>query len=74
MAADASDLPLVLTAAEVADLLRVNRKTLYEAVARGEVPGAFHVGRVLRFDRDTLLASLAASNVRTQAQVGRRQR
>jgi excisionase family DNA binding protein len=66
-----ADLPIVLTAVEVAALLRINRKTLYEAVSRGEVAGAFKVGRALRFNRDTLLASLG-SDVCTQAQVGRR--
>lgn len=50
------ELPEVLTATEVADLLRVNRKTLYEAVQRDEVPGVVRVGRVLRFHRDAVLA------------------
>src|SRR5207244_11668017 len=33
-------LPSVLTVEELADLLRVNRKTLYDALARGDIPGA----------------------------------
>lgn len=48
--------PEVLTVDEVAKLLRVNRKTVYEAVQRDEIPGAFHIGRVIRFGRDQLLA------------------
>jgi hypothetical protein len=32
-------IPLVLTVEEVADLLRVNRKTVYQAATRGEIPG-----------------------------------
>lgn len=47
------DLPDVLLAEEVAALLRVNRKTLYEAVARGEIP-AMRIGRCLRFSRVAL--------------------
>lgn len=47
--------PEVLTVDEVAKLLRVNRKTVYEAVQRDEIPGAFHIGRVIRFSRDQLL-------------------
>lgn len=48
-------LPPVLKAAEVASLLRINRKTLYEAVGRDEIPGVFRVGRCLRFRRDAVL-------------------
>ena len=50
-----SSLPPILRAAEVACLLRVNRKTLYEAVQRKEVPGVIRIGRCLRFRRDALL-------------------
>jgi excisionase family DNA binding protein len=55
-----SALPEILKAEEVASLLRINRKTLYEAVQRDEIPGAFRVGRrCLRFQRDALLAFLS---------------
>ena len=50
-----NQLPAILTADEVADLMRVNRKTVYEAVKRGEIPGVVKVGRSLRFSRDELL-------------------
>lgn len=49
------DLPPMLTVDEVARLLRVDRKTVYEAVQRGELPGALRVGRVIRFNRDQLV-------------------
>ena len=53
--------PEILTAAEVAELLRVNRKTLYEAVQRDQIPGVVRVGRILRFHRDAVLAWIRAS-------------
>lgn len=53
-------LPPILKAAEVATLLRINRKTLYEAVQRDEIPGAFRIGRSLRFRRDAVLMWLSA--------------
>ena len=52
-------LPPVLKAEEVAALLRINRKTLYEAVQRDEIPGAFRIGRCLRFHRDAVLTWLS---------------
>jgi excisionase family DNA binding protein len=54
-AADRPTLPSVLTVDEAARLLRVNRKTLYEAVRAGEVPGVVRVGRSIRIGRDALL-------------------
>lgn len=56
-AADA--LPLVLTVEEVAALLRVERRHIYGLVARKTLPGAFYLGRALRFNRDTVLGWLA---------------
>lgn len=53
------DLPLVLNVAEVAELLRVNRKTVYSAFKRGEIPGGRRIGNAIRFDRDAVLAWLA---------------
>ena len=41
-----------------ARLLRVNRKTLYDAVRAGEVPGVVRVGRSIRIGRDALLGWL----------------
>ncbi len=48
-------LPLILKADEVAELLRVDRNTIYEAVKRGEVPGVIRMGRILRFRRDAVV-------------------
>lgn len=48
-------LPPVLTIDEAARLLRVNRKTLYDAVRAGEVPGVVRLGRSIRIGRDALL-------------------
>ncbi|WP_045115843.1 helix-turn-helix domain-containing protein [Plesiocystis pacifica] len=55
----AASLPEYLKAEELAALLRVSRKTIYEAVARGEIPGALRVGRLIRFRRDAVLEWLA---------------
>jgi len=52
-------LPPVLTVDEVADLMRVDRKTAYAAIAGGEVPGVRRVGRCIRISRDVLLQWLA---------------
>jgi len=54
-AADRNTLPPVLTVDEAAGLLRVNRKTLYDAVRAGEVPGVVRVGRSIRIGREALL-------------------
>jgi excisionase family DNA binding protein len=44
----------VLTADEVADLLGVNRKTIYEAASRGDIPHR-RLGRRLIFEREAVL-------------------
>jgi excisionase family DNA binding protein len=49
--------PAVLTVDEAAALLRVNRKTLYEAIRLNKVPGVIRVGRTVRLNRDLLLGS-----------------
>jgi excisionase family DNA binding protein len=40
---------------EAAALLRINPKTLREAIARDEVPGVRRIGRVIRLSRSTLI-------------------
>ncbi|WP_141323173.1 helix-turn-helix domain-containing protein [Myxococcus sp. AB025B] len=47
--------PDFLTVEEAAALLRVNRKTLYEAIRLGQVPGIVRLGRVLRIRRSILV-------------------
>ncbi len=54
-ATEPSSLPLFLSVDEAAELLRLNRKTLYEAVKLGRVPGVVRVGRSIRIRRATLL-------------------
>ncbi len=44
----------VLTVDEAAALLRVNRKTLYAAIAAGKVPGTLKIGRSIRISRSAL--------------------
>jgi|HubBroStandDraft_1064217.scaffolds.fasta_scaffold120747_2 excisionase family DNA binding protein len=55
----AAHLPFVLTADEAAELLRVDRKTVYGLIARGEMPGVRRLGRAVRIHRDTMLAWMA---------------
>ena len=54
---DSTGSPEVLTADEAAGFLRIERKTLYEAVNRGEVPHR-RIGRRLLFGRRALVAWL----------------
>ncbi|QSQ17200.1 helix-turn-helix domain-containing protein [Myxococcus landrumensis] len=49
--------PEFLTVDEAAALLRVNRKTLYEAIRLGQVPGVVRVGKSLRIRRTSLVES-----------------
>lgn len=55
-------LPEVLTATEVAKLLRVNVKTVYAAFAAGDLPG-MRMGTRLRFHRDMVLELLRQGRV-----------
>src|SRR5260221_14746925 len=45
----------ILKPEELARLLRVNRKTVYDAIARGEIPGVRRIGGTLRIHRETVL-------------------
>jgi excisionase family DNA binding protein len=54
--------PVVLNATEVADLLGVNRKTIYEAAQRGDIPHQ-RLGRRLLFERGLVLAWLGQGGV-----------
>ena len=44
----------VLTVDEAAALLRVNRKSLYQAIRENKVPGVVRLGRVIRLSRAAL--------------------
>ena len=55
VAADAA--PAFLTVEEAAEILRVNRKTLYEAIRLEQVPGVARIGKTLRIRRAALLGA-----------------
>ena len=48
-------LPMLLTATDVADLLRTSRNAVYAMAERDQLPGVIRIGRRLRFRRDRLL-------------------
>jgi excisionase family DNA binding protein len=55
---ESDTLPRILKVEELADLLRIDRKTAYAAIAEGGVPGVRRVGRTIRISRDAVLAWL----------------
>ena len=62
--AHASREKAILTVDELADLLRLNRKTIYEAIDRGEIPGVRRIGESYRIHRATVLEWFASSQGR----------
>lgn len=54
----------VLTVDELAALLRLNRKTVYDALSRGEIPGARRVGSTYRILRAAVIDWLASGQGR----------
>ncbi len=56
----ADTLPEIMTVDEVAAYLRLDRKTVYEAIKHDKVPGAHRVGRVIRVYRRALLRWLSS--------------
>ena len=63
MAPAASTESPIMTVDELAALLRVNRKTAYDAIARGEIPGVRRVGRTFRVSREAVLGWLREGRV-----------
>ena len=49
--------PEIVTVPELARILRCTPRTLYEACSRGEVAGAFQIGRRWRVNLDAFYAS-----------------
>jgi len=49
-------LPAVLTVDQAADVLNVNRKTVYVAIQKREIPGVRRLGKSLRISTEALLA------------------
>jgi len=50
-----TQLPLLLTAEETAELLRTTRTAIYAMAGRGQLPGVTRLGRRLLFRSDVLL-------------------
>jgi excisionase family DNA binding protein len=59
--AQLSELCPILTVEELAAFLRLNRKTVYEAVARGAIPGVRRIGATYRISRDAVMQWLSRS-------------
>jgi excisionase family DNA binding protein len=76
-----TDLPLVLTVEEMAEVMRISRGSAYEAIRTGAVPHV-RIGRTIRVPRKALLALLgedeancltsdaAASGIASASEVG----
>jgi excisionase family DNA binding protein len=54
----------IATIEELSAYLRLNHKTVREAIARGDIPGVRRIGGAVRIHRDTVLAWLAAGQGR----------
>lgn len=65
-------LPIVLSVDELAGFLKVNRKTVYDAIKRGEVPGVRKLGDTYRISRDAVLRWLAEGRGRVSRSRRRR--
>ena len=59
-------LPTFLTVDELADVLRLNRNTVYEAIKQDQVPGVTKWGRCVRICRSTVVRWLRGEDLGTQ--------
>jgi excisionase family DNA binding protein len=57
------DLPLLLTADEMAQLLRTSRQVIYNMVSKFQLPGVVRVGRRVLFRRGEVLGWLQKCGV-----------
>ena len=57
-----ADGPRVITVDELATLLRLERKTVYAAIQRGEIPGVQRISRSIRISRSTVEDWLAGKS------------
>ena len=55
-----AEAPPVLKVIELARLLRVNPKTVYASLSRGDIPGARRIGGAWRIHRDAVLRWIAS--------------
>jgi len=69
---EAAGLPAVLTADELAALLRVDRKTVYGLITRGDIPGVRRLGKTIRISRDAVLRWLSEGQGRVSRSRGSR--
>jgi excisionase family DNA binding protein len=46
--------PGVYKVEELASILRLGRRAMYEAIQRGEIPGVFRLGRSIRISRHAI--------------------
>jgi excisionase family DNA binding protein len=60
---NSSEMPLLLTAEDAAELLRTTRTAVYAMVARRQMPGVTRVGRRVLFRTQDLLDWLDRSRV-----------
>ena len=58
MSAVDPSIPMLLTADEVAAVLRTSRKAVYSMIERGQLPGITRIGRRVLLRRDDLLEFL----------------
>jgi excisionase family DNA binding protein len=72
MSADHGEIE-IYSADELAELLGVNRKTIYEAASRGDIPHR-RLGRRLIFERGSVLAWLRQSSAISEPKRGRDER
>jgi excisionase family DNA binding protein len=63
MSARELDQKVLLTAAEVADVLRTSRMSVYAMVARRQLPGVTRIGRRVLFRKEDLLHWLDQNRV-----------
>jgi excisionase family DNA binding protein len=59
----AADPSPVMTVKELAELLRVDRKTAYSAIAHGDIPGVQRIRGAIRISRDAVLIWLREGRV-----------
>ena len=56
---DGDSVPVLLTAEEMADLLRTSRTAIYAMVAREQLPGVIRIGRRVLFRRQDVMTWLS---------------